>query len=209
MLHEATSLVAGDGNVGHGYGTLHRGGVGSEYTKERSWPYRGLTDVELEVLDDEGDEEELDAVRRQRGVVDALGRQSYRTHSFVNGATRGLTGIMSGVEPRDILEQFILEVGLQLARGAGGKSYDVMGPFDARTRPGRRTGSKKGWFSPPAPHDDPDNEMPAYSLEDIADDEDRAIKRAVIRRRDATRNAGKETLERYVSAVVAPHASSL
>lgn len=175
----------GDANTGAGYGTIRSPKLGAESEARGDWPYKRET--ELESLDDEDiddDEEGIDKYKRSsQGVAnDRLGQLNYHSQSFVNGSTRGLTGIMSGPDPRSILELFIREVVRSPIRqrgkpvGLGAPQIDPQ-TGSIRIRPGRTYGSKAGWFSSPPPKDDdPVIDEPAYSLRDIANNqENRAI----------------------------------
>jgi hypothetical protein len=132
-----------------------------QFVQGALWPYSEPTAAEQ---DDDLDDEANDLkVRGEEPNVDALNRRNYRSQSFANGSTRGLTGIMAGVEHLGD----VLEVGLGAAIGQAGPSFNVSGPDGTtRTRPGRGTGSKRGYFSPPPSKED-DVELQAYTLKDI------------------------------------------
>lgn len=126
------------------------------------WPYSEPPDAEQ---DDDLDDEANDLkVRGEEPGSDAINRRNYRSQSFANGSTRGLTGIMAGAEhPGDMVE-----VGLGAAIGQASPSFNVNGPdATTRTRPGRKTGSKRGQSMAPPPKED-DPELQAYSFKDIA-----------------------------------------
>ena len=189
-----------DSNVAGGYGSIKpRSGedqAGSLY------PYIELTPAEASSEDDEEEEGSQTALRRKgdgRQPMDRLSQLNYHSGAYVNGATRGLTGIMSGKEAEKILEAFF-------GQGAPGQAEPtgIVNKADIfRTRPGRRTGSKKGWFSPPPPKDgDPDPR--AYTLADIAlDDDEMPMIHADMARKRATRSDQVETLvKRFVRLLV-------
>jgi hypothetical protein len=193
-----------DAKVGSGYGTLKSRTLGPSDKAEETWPYATFTDIEVSA-DESPDEEETSAraIKKKKvkhgQPVDSIGQLTYRSHSYVNGATRGLTGIMSGMEPRAILEQLIDEVRPmdrkrngdvqgsimgQKPIGTGAPQLTMMHPSGAsRTRPGQGMGSKKGWFSPhPPKEDDPENYDHGYTLQDIANSsEEKPLKRVAIR----------------------------
>lgn len=150
---------------------------------EQSWPYRTLTD--LESADENpavvSDCEKIEKLTKPKIAGNQIPKAD--RGRFVGGATRGLTGIMSGVDPMEILEMYIREaVGIMPVRsqkykarannpiGTGGQTQTgKMGARGIVSRSGNRSGSKQGWFSPPAPKDsDPSMFDPAYNLKDIA-----------------------------------------
>lgn len=198
MPHKsANTFVAGDANAGGGYGTLNTTLLGSETSAEQFWPYRGLTDYEAEEFDEELDDSRIaiSKGKKSRGI-DHLQQTNYKSSSFVNGSTRGLTGIMAGRILK--LAVCLNEDGFIAGLGQGSTSHNMMGPFDSRTRPGRRTGSKKGWFTPIPKPSDP--EEPAYTLRQIADVEDEPTKRADLEKDKNTKK--KEVLRDYVKLCI-------
>lgn len=193
---------AGDSNTGGGYGVIKRSPVGSDSSADEHWPYTSKTDLEILADRESGDEIESSssATRKKlKRVVpsDRIGQLNYKTGAYVNGSTRGLTGIMSGMDPREILERIIDEVrptiprrskhtrGMMRPIGLGASSSPPGGGLVSIV-PGRKggMGSKQGWFSPPPPKDsDPSNFDHAYSLEDIATaDEERPLRHADMER---------------------------
>lgn len=137
------------------------------------WPYvDGLPDLSLDKEDDISNSKK--AINKKNKIhfsSDEPGRLNYRANSRVNGSTRGLTGIMSGMEPRSIIKEFVL---LCLTEknapvGKGGLSMNTMSHNgDTRIRPGMMLGSKEGWTQPPPPKEtDPGNEQHAFDLEDV------------------------------------------
>lgn len=204
MPGSATTWRAFDGNIGAGYGTLKRSQLGADSQGEREWPYSKLTDLEQDALNEPDQETQSKRAIRKKSKrdmpADRLAQLNYKPHSFVNGSTRGLTGIMSGVDARAILEQVIdgviefrrrgVEAGSVFGQkpiGLGAPQANMMHPSgQSRTRPGQGYGSKLGWFGAPQPKEsDPSNDDPAVSLKDIAkSDERRPVRRSnVIRRR--------------------------
>lgn len=166
----AVTFVAGDANTGAGYAKIPASS--GEQKSNEIWPYKEITPAEEESLEyDPETEEERRQLAKKRGQYvpsDHIGQANYKPHAYVKSATRGLTGIMASVEPEDVLEHLVNEVGYTAAQGQAGRSYSMMGPYDARTRPGRRTGSKRGWFSSPiAKHTDPSERIRKYTLKDI------------------------------------------
>lgn len=169
-----------DSRSGGGYGTYTGRGIGSDSRAEEVWPYASRTQLEIDATQDE--DEEISSKRsikknlKKDYINDRPLAANYKTGSFVNGQTRGLTGIMSGVDPIDILEAIIKRVRPK----ENGKPLGMSAPFSTmssdsatRTRPGMTLGSKSGWFGAPPPKDsDPSNQLHAFSLKDIADNED-------------------------------------
>lgn len=148
-----------DARTGSGYGTL-KGHMG-QFVQGTLWPYTEPADTDQD--DDLDDEVNDPKVRGEEPNIDATNRRNYRSQSYVNGSTRGLTGIMAGAEH----EGDILEVGLGAAIGQASPSFNVNGPDGTtRTRPGRKTGSKRGQSMSPPPKED-DVELQAYTLKDI------------------------------------------
>lgn len=222
--------VYGDLNRGSGYGTIRDPSRDADKQGERPWPYTEKTALE-QMADESPDEEEgsrkaINKKKKRDRGIDTLQQLNYHPNSFVNGQTRGLTGIMSGMDPMQVLEHLIhvvapvQEAGARQVRahfgrrlikpvGQGAPDPEVMGSDPTtRTRPGRRTGSKLGWFSPPPPKDtDPQNFEHAYSLQDIArNKDDRAIKNAnIITARVRRKNVANEMkiamLKSYVRLV--------
>ena len=170
-----------DGRSGGGYGTYTGQGIGSDSKAEEVWPYTKRTRLEIVAAksnDDEGSSKK--AIKKKLGkrfINDKPQALNYKSGSFVNGQTRGLTGIMSGVDPMDILESIIKRVRPR----ENAKPLGQSAPFSTmssdattRTRPGMTLGSKAGWFGPPPPKDsDPSSEMHAYDLEDVADNQEK------------------------------------
>lgn len=152
-----------DARKGSGYVTLHRGPEDGPPKANASWPYRDDDEYADELSDDMGDELEFVSKKiPKKRSIDHLAQLNYRPHSFVGGSTRGLTGIMASVEPRGIIEA------LAGAIGQASPSYNVMSAdATTRTRPGRKIGSKRGFFSAPPPKPT-DPFLPAADLEDIA-----------------------------------------
>lgn len=153
-----------DARSGSGYGNLS-GGLGGDRKTGSLWPYIEITDLEFETENDDSVDDEKDAITAKvsdHKPHDHLGNLNHKPHAFVKSSTRGLTGIMASVEPKDILEV------LAGAIGQASPSYNVTGADGTtRTRPGRTTGSKRGWFQPHPPKpSDPD--IHRYSLKDIA-----------------------------------------
>lgn len=162
--------------------------MSSDDIAAQSYPYRALTDLEQASISEPTRAEDEDSKRvvgkrsKQRTENDRLQRLNYRSGSFVSGSTRGLTGIMSGVDPRAVLEQLIREVAPRYTIdrrrnreqipiiGTGATSISTMSSdMMTRTRPGMTLGSKQGWFSPPPPKDtDPINDERVCDLEDVA-----------------------------------------
>jgi len=163
-----------DGRQGGGYGTL--AGHAGESSGGDLWPYFEPVE-DVDDLDDELDDDRQALAKKKDGYQpsDHLGQANYKPHAYVKSATRGLTGIMASIEPQDILEV------LAGAIGQASPSYNVSGPDGTtRTRPGRRTGSKRGYFSPHPPKDD-DPDLKADTLRDVADNqEDRDVKHSDI-----------------------------
>lgn len=194
----ASTSVAGDANQGAGYGTLKSPTASPEDHAEKQWPYDELRDRyptdDKEHVDDE-DESQSSVFKRSRRYEpgDRLQQANYHTGAFVNGSTRGLTGIMSGMDPLDALCEMIREAGFSGAFGQASKSYDSTGPFDARTRPGQRggVGTTRGWSNSPVPKlTDPENEDHAWTLDDIARPDDvRSLRRNRLRLRDLRRKS--------------------
>lgn len=199
----ANTFVGGDANTGGGYGKIPAGG--GEQKKAKIWPYSEVTPEEIEsLLADEETEDDRATLHKKRSRYepsDHIGQANYRPHAFVKGSTRGLTGIMAG-RAFDDLRELMREVGFTAAHGQAGRSYSMMGPFDARTRPGRRTGSKKGWFGPPSPKPtDPEAEDRAYTLKDIGEkDEEKPIRLAdrERRRHHSTESTQEESLRTFL-----------
>lgn len=177
MPNTANSFAVGDARQAHGYGTSRGLGAGDDAMSSKSWPYVTLTDLEMDASDDDVDEETLDAIDDVIHIHpsnDRLGAGTYKSHAFVNGSTRGLTGIMAGYE-RDLsnVRDLIDEMGLKANIGQASPSYDVTGPWDARIRPTRRVGTKRGTSMSPAPKTgDPVNSLRTYTLKSIADMDD-------------------------------------
>lgn len=173
-------IRAPDSRQGSGYSSVSSGGansaVGSERLSGGLWPYFSHVE-DLSDLDDEL-EKDKEAIAKKTGEYspsDHLGQLNYKPHSFVGGSTRGLTGIMSSVEAKPIIES------LAAAIGQASPSYNVNGADGTtRTRPGRKTGTKKGYFSAP-PQKETDPREPAYTLKDIADNQkDKDVKSSKI-----------------------------
>jgi hypothetical protein len=210
------SLVVGDTNTGAGYGTTKKTQAWAPRA-DKAWPYAVQTELEAdadECADDES-ENKLSINKKMKLNValanDRLSQANYKTGAFVNGSTRGLTGIMSGKEPKRVLEQLIDEVGAEEPRkrrrmgdasmsifgqkpiGNGGVQINTMSSDPTtRTRPGSGLGSKQGWFSPHPPKEtDPSNFQHAYSIEDmVSNDESKPIWRANFEtRRTKRKNA--------------------
>lgn len=224
MPNAANSFVGGDGHVDGGYGTLKKAFLGADSEAERGWPYKMLSDLEKsdDDYDDEESEETVSKKVKPEVPSDRLGQLNYKPHSYVNGSTRGLTGIMSGMDPRAILEQFIDEVNLKRRKGdasgsimgqkpigLGAPQLNMMHPSgSSRTRPGAGLGSKQGWFGAPPPKEtDPSNVDSKYSLRDIAlADEDRPLRHVdtLLKRVKQKNNRQKENnavLKSYVRNV--------
>lgn len=221
-----TGKSSPDGRTGGGYGTLGGTGLGHDSEAEAVWPYRTVTDIEKLATDSPDTEKKnRDSIRKKNKkhfASDRLAQLNYKPHSFVNGSTRGLTGIMSGVEPRDLLELFIKEaIGKSpVVRRAPRERFKPIGtgapnPITmssdptTRTRPGMTLGSKQGWFSPPPPKDtDPVMFEPASGLDDIAKNQDeRPLLNVNIEKRRAHKknntNESKDAILRsYVMIVV-------
>ena len=219
---------AGDANTGGGYGTLRGPELGADSEAERIWPYKERTHLEDEA-DSSPDREEksrkaMGKKNKRHFASDHLGQLNYHSNSFVNGQTRGLTGIMSGMDPQAVLEQFIREaagldvkaqrrstyrgMGNKKPIGTGGLAPRAMGS-DPTTRIGNymTLGSKEGWFSPPPPKEsDPSMEEPAMSLRDIAlNQADRALDNARIEQsRIRKKNRVRETNDRSLRSYVKP-----
>lgn len=188
----SSTFVAGDANRGAGYGTIKKVDVDANKLNADGWPYVELGDRYPPGDDADEDAESEDAVfKRSRRYEpgDHLQQLNYKTGAFVNGSTRGLTGIMSGMTPIDVLQGLIREIGMSGARGQASKSYDATGPWDARTRPGQQggVGTTRGWSNTPVPKEtDPENEDHAWTLKDVARPDDvRVLRRNAIRMRDA------------------------
>lgn len=213
------AIRSGDSNMGAGYGTLKSSAPNAASKREETWPYIALTDLEKQSNEDEDDEElnrrSINKKNKKVNSLDRIGQLNYRSNSFVNGATRGLTGIMSGMDPKSIIEQIIDEVrpmnrlrkGDEIGSimgqkpiGLGAPQFNAMHPSGAlRTRPGQGYGSKKGWFSPPQPKEtDPSNFDHKFSLQDIANSaEEKPMKFANIERSKAIRKQ-KKALECFI-----------
>lgn len=181
------TFAAGDANTGAGYGRIPASS--GEKPAEKIWPYSEETEEEVESrqYDDETDDARTALHRKKKkySPSDHLGQLNYHPNAFVKSSTRGLTGIMASVRPRTLIE--LLEVGFKAAVGQASPSYNMMGSFDSRIRPGRRTGSKQGWFSSPPPkRTDPGEKRRAYTLKDIGlPDWDEPIENADEERRKA------------------------
>ena len=227
----ATTRAFGDVGTGHGYGTLRDPSKDADKTGEEIWPYREKTDLEAQADREEdkvGDSRKAINKKKKRARgVDTLAQLNYHTGAYVNGSTRGLTGIMSGMDPMAVLEQLVRDVeplserGAKVVRSTFGRKLlkpigqGAYGPPTAmntdpttRLRPGRRTGSKQGWFSPPPPKDsDPVNSEHAYSLQDIArNKDDRALRNADIetqrvKRKNAANERKNVVLRAYVRLI--------
>jgi hypothetical protein len=210
---------AGDARAGSGYGTL-RTQLGSSSEAEKLWPYTAYTDIERQAAEDVDDEEASRRViaKRNRKQLsnDRLQQLNYKSNSFVNGQTRGLTGIMSGVDAVAVLEAFIGEVVPRRRPredikpfGTGGPNPNAMSSDPrTRTRPGMTLGSKAGWFGPPPPKDtDPALSDPLLDLRDLPSKQDRrAVRNASIEKkhvqRDRLREGGMHLLRRYVGLCI-------
>lgn len=198
-------IRGGDANTGGGYGTINKSHVGADSKAEETWPYISLTDLERLAANSPDTEADSRGHIKKKKIkkevpADNLQQLNYKPSAYVNGSTRGLTGIMSGMDPRQILEQLIDEVKPMNRLRKGDSSQNIFGqkPIGlggvqpnamsadptTRTRPGQGLGSKQGWFSPHPPKlTDPSNVDHAYSLRDIADaDEERPIRHARIER---------------------------
>lgn len=188
-----------DGRTGSGYGTLGTHGVGSDSRAEKSWPYVVRSELDVESEDEPIDGPARRAVQKQNKkhfASDKLQQLNYKTGSFINGQTRGLTGIMSGMDPMEILEAFVRTTIQRVVPRERIKPVGTGAPFSTmsadattRTRPGMTLGSKAGWFGAPPPKDtDPNAEMPAFDLEDIAHNQELgSLSRANIERRRVLR----------------------
>lgn len=172
-----------DARSGGGYGTYSGKGIGGDSQAERVWPYHTVTDADEPV-----DPATLKATKKQRKktfVNDRPAAMNYKSGSYVDGKTRGLTGIMSGMDHYDILEAIIKRTRPReniKPVGNGGPFSAMSSDMHTRTRPGYTIGSKEGWFSPPPPKDsDPSNELPALDLKDVAlNKEKRALHNASL-----------------------------
>lgn len=228
MARTTGTRAAGDSNIGGGYGTLREPGIRADSRAEQTWPYVQWTELERRSAaapDEEGGSRSSVRKKKTKTSVpsDHLAQLNYKPHAFVNGSTRGLTGIMSGMDPKRILEQMIDEVKPMNRRRRGDDSQGIFGqkPIGlggvqpntmsadptTRTRPGQGLGSKQGWFGPHQPKfSDPSNVDHAYSLKDIAlSDEEKPVKHARIELQRAKRkNDMKENiaiLRSYVQIV--------
>lgn len=177
MPNTANSFAVGDARQAHGYGTNRGLGAGDDAMSSKSWPYVTLTDLEIDASEGDVDEETLDAIDdviHTHLSNDRLGAGTYKSHAFVNGSTRGLTGIMAGYERElSIMQDLVNEMGLKANVGQASPSYDITGPWDARIRPTRRVGTKRGTSMSPAPKTgDPVNSLRTYTLKSIADMDD-------------------------------------
>ena len=174
---------------------------------EDFWPYTSKTSLETSADELDSCDDDVEAIRNKNDdhfTVDTIAKSKSSSGSKVDGSSRGLTGIMSGMTPRRVLESFIYETLTTISRdkklakinpiGTGGLTISTMSSDSStRTRPGMTLGSKRGYFgAPPAKDSDPVNVEPAYSLEDIADNQrDRALLNARIeQKRIKKRNKG-------------------
>lgn len=210
VRNASNNASAGDGRTGAGYATLKPKGLGSDVNAQTSWPYTTRTQIEDDVIndDDERDENSRSAIHKKNKTplaVDRLQQLNYKTGAFVNGSTRGLTGIMSGVDPVDVLESFIKETlrrskppkELNKPIGLGGinpttSSNDIT----TRTRPGMTLGSKQGWFSAPPPKEsDPSTSERFLDIEHmVASEEDEPIRHAnMLKKRSQNKGVRQET----------------
>ena len=192
MLNELSNFFPlPDSNSGGGYGNSS-GGMSGERKTGNIWPYIEITDLEAASEDDDSVDDERDAIRNKDVdwiPSDHLGYRNQKAHAFVKGNTRGLTGIMASVEPEGVLEA------LAGAIGQASPSYNVTGADGTtRTRPGRTTGSKRGWFQPHPPKPS-DPEIHRYSLKDIAlaDEEAEPVKLADIIKNKIQRKNTRKT----------------
>lgn len=219
VRNASNNASAGDGRTGAGYATLKPKGLGSDTNAQTSWPYTSLTDIEDDVIDDDDDADDGSRVaihkkNRTPLAVDRLQQLNYKTGAFVNGSTRGLTGIMSGVDPIDVIESFVREVvrrprlprELNKPIGYGGidpttSSNDIT----TRTRPGMTLGSKQGWFGPPPPKEsDPSTSERYLDIKDIVDsEEDEPVRHAtMIKRRSQSKGVRQETRFAVLTAYI-------
>ena len=154
-------------NAGAGYGR-----ASGRFFRQRQaggvFPYVEITDLEDEEL--EFDDEYISGRNGRHKKIDhpASSRDPVRGRTgggFVTGATRGIS------DAKNLGDCLISEI-LAGARGSASPSFNVSGADGTtRTRPGRRTGSTRGWAASPVPKKDDRND-PAYTLKDIGDRED-------------------------------------
>lgn len=188
---------AGDSNTAGGYGKITGRDTDVDRTNSDEWPYKLNTELEDLVDDDPIDEIEIDRrvidkKKPRRYALDNIQQLGYKTGAFVNGSTRGLTGIMSGMDPVDIIEAVIHEL-IKRKQHAGLKTVGLGAPNRMtmpvqsmlKTSPIITLGSDDGWSQPPVPKDsDPELEQPAYTLRDVMNNQDkRSVNNASIEMR--------------------------
>ncbi len=197
LLDYYRPLPAGDGNVGGGYGTISPKGLGSEYSRESTYPYR-MSSLE----DDEDFKEDLDAfiedemshdpnlldrlsnkINRSIGTSDPVrGNRRADRSAFVSGQRLDLApmGESSSVPIRrgDSVYGTMSPIpGKSMYKGFTGPAVGGMSTsFAYTTGPGRKSGTQYGTSR--APLATVDDEIRVDSLDDIPDPGVRAILKA-------------------------------
>jgi hypothetical protein len=187
-------LPAGDANVGSGYGTTSPKGLGSEYSRESTYPYRADSyedDLEFdEDLDDFVDEEllgDLNLINRMMNKAsvgsiasDPVSKASRSDRAgFATGQRFDLAPLSETEMPPtrrgDSVYGTMTPISFKsLYKGFSGPALGgTSTSFAYKTGPGRKSGTQYGTSRAPLPTDD--DGIRVTSLEDIPDPSVRAI----------------------------------
>ena len=185
---------AGDGNVGGGYGTISSKGLGSEYSRESTYPYRMSSFADDEEFDEDLDSFVEDEMSGDSNLLNRLSNKINRsigTSDPVRGNRRADRASFVSGQRLDLAETPSIPM-----RG-GDSTYGSMSPipfkamykgfsgpavggtsnsFAYKTGPGRKPGTPPGTSR--APLATVDDEIRVSSLNDIPDSSVRAILKA-------------------------------
>ena len=196
-------LPAGDANVGSGYGTTSPKGLGSEYSRESTYPYRTDSyedsdefDEDLEEFVDDDLLGDLNLINRMMNKAnigsiasDPVSKASRSDRAgFATGQRFDLAPLseidMPGIRKGDSTHGSMSPIPLKsLYKGFSGPALGgTSTSFAYRTGPGRKSGTQYGTSRAPLPTDD--DGIRVSSIEDIPDPSVRAIIRTRNRIKD-------------------------